>query len=76
MLWWRVLRLPMDSLEQALLAALPLGPQTAAGGVLLPEFLKVSVAGTPMTPARAGGPTTHPESLLTCARMSVRLTIA
>lgn len=33
--------LQVDSLEQALLAALPLGPQTAAGGVTLPEFFKV-----------------------------------
>ena len=29
--------LQVDSLEQALLAALPLGPQSAAGGVTLPE---------------------------------------
>ncbi len=34
--------LQVDSLEQALLAALPLGPQTAAGGISLPEFFKVS----------------------------------
>lgn len=34
----------VDSLEQALLAALPLGPQAAAGGVSLPELFRVSVA--------------------------------
>lgn len=32
----------VDSLEQALLAALPLGPQTPAGGVTLPDFFSVS----------------------------------
>ena len=32
--------LQVDSLEQALLSALPLGPQTAAGGVSLPEFFR------------------------------------
>jgi hypothetical protein len=31
----------VDSLEQALLAALPLGPQAAAGGVSLPESFRV-----------------------------------
>lgn len=37
--------LPMqaDAVEQALLSALPLGPQTPAGGVTLPEFFKVGV---------------------------------
>lgn len=34
----------VDSLEQALLAALPLGPQAAAGGVSLPELFRVGVA--------------------------------
>jgi hypothetical protein len=46
--------LQVDSLEQALLAALPLGPQTAAGGVTLPEFFRVSqgLAGcVPASPA-------------------------
>jgi hypothetical protein len=33
--------LKVDSLEQALLAALPLGPQTPAGGVTLPDFFSV-----------------------------------
>jgi hypothetical protein len=33
--------LQVDSLEQALLAALPLGPQGAAGGVSLPELFRV-----------------------------------
>ena len=33
--------LQVDSLEQALLAALPLGPQTPAGGITLPEFFRV-----------------------------------
>eukprot|EP00879_Flechtneria_rotunda_P007959 GHRR01008338.1.p1 GENE.GHRR01008338.1~~GHRR01008338.1.p1 ORF type:complete len:1287 (+),score=597.52 GHRR01008338.1:548-4408(+) len=32
--------LQVDSLEQALLAALPLGPQAAAGGVSLPELFR------------------------------------
>jgi hypothetical protein len=32
----------VDSLEQALLAALPLGPQAAAGGISLPELFRVS----------------------------------
>lgn len=35
------LLLQVDSLEQALLAALPLGPQAAAGGVSLPDFFRV-----------------------------------
>jgi hypothetical protein len=39
----------VDSLEQALLAALPLGPQADAGGVSLPELFRVSRAA-------AGGP--------------------
>jgi len=34
----------VDSLEQALLAALPLGPQADAGGVSLPELFRVSRA--------------------------------
>lgn len=33
-----------DAMEQALLAALPLGPQTPAGGVTLPESFKVGRA--------------------------------
>lgn len=36
--------LQVDSLEQALLAALPLGPQTPAGGVTLPDFFAVRFA--------------------------------
>lgn len=32
--------LQADAVEQALLAALPLGPQTPAGGVVLPEFYR------------------------------------
>jgi hypothetical protein len=36
--------LQVDSLEQALLAALPLGPQAAAGGITLPELFRVSTS--------------------------------
>jgi hypothetical protein len=36
-----LLLLQVDSLEQALLAALPLGPQGAAGGVSLPDLFRV-----------------------------------
>lgn len=41
---WHCCRPQVDSLEQALLAALPLGPQAAAGGVSLPELFRVGVA--------------------------------
>ena len=34
--------LQADALEQALVAALPLGPQTPAGGVTLPDSFRVS----------------------------------
>ena len=37
--------LEADALEPALLNALPLGPQTLAGGVVLPEFFKVEGVG-------------------------------
>ena len=33
-------RLQADALEHALMAALPLGPQSAAGGVTLPESFR------------------------------------
>eukprot|EP00798_Chlamydomonas_sp_ICE-L_P002501 gene2501-5458_t len=39
----RLMRVPVvqaDALEQALLSALPVGPQTAAGGIILPELFK------------------------------------
>jgi hypothetical protein len=38
-----LLLLQVDSLEQALLAALPLGPQGAAGGVSLPDLFRVRI---------------------------------
>lgn len=37
--------LQADAVEQALLAALPLGPQTVAGGVTLPEAFLVDGGG-------------------------------
>lgn len=40
------LPLQADAVEAALLAALPLGPQTPAGGVMLPEAFKVGLKGT------------------------------
>lgn len=36
--------LQADAMEHALIAALPLGPQSAAGGVSLPDSFIVSLA--------------------------------
>jgi hypothetical protein len=45
--------LQADAMEQALIQALPLGPQTPAGGISLPEFFKVR-------PGAGAGGSWHP----------------
>ena len=64
--------LQADAVEAALLAALPLGPQTPAGGITLPEAFKASAAegGGAEGGIRGGGIARHRRGQLRARRKS------